>query len=226
MSSTPWRPADLGIRRTASQWGQPCRGRAPASEGGTGSPTAGNAAWERRSPDRHSSEGQSGDWRSRGGAFLPLAEAEETYRELSAQGHRLTTDGFSAEWSPDGKKLAFSMGVIGNSGVALYDSATKETDLLIVPGKYPRWSPDGQVHRLRPGPSVPARAGIRGRRPQEAASCPGRSRGLAHEIRRDRAAPAGRRGLALLGQGLHLRLLSLAGADSHALFDLHRGPER
>ncbi len=79
-----------------------------------------------------------------GAAFLPLAEAEETYRELSAQGHRLTTDGFSAEWSPDGKKLAFSMGVIGNSGVALYDPATKETDLLIVPGKYPRWSPDGK----------------------------------------------------------------------------------
>ncbi|MCX5644318.1 MAG: protein kinase [Phycisphaerae bacterium] len=79
-----------------------------------------------------------------GAAFLPLTEAEEAYRELSAKGHRMTTDGFSAEWSPDDKKLAFSMGVTGNSGVALYDPATKETDLLIVPGKYPRWSPDGQ----------------------------------------------------------------------------------
>jgi len=30
------------------------------------------------------------------------------------------------------------------SGVALYDPATKEIELLIVPGKDPRWSPDGR----------------------------------------------------------------------------------
>jgi serine/threonine protein kinase/Tol biopolymer transport system component/tetratricopeptide (TPR) repeat protein len=79
-----------------------------------------------------------------GAAFLPMVEAEETYRELSAKGRRVTTDGFNAQWSPDGRKLAFSVGVIGNSGVALYDPATKETELLIVPGKYPKWSPDGR----------------------------------------------------------------------------------
>ncbi len=80
-----------------------------------------------------------------GAAFLPMVEAEETYRDLSAKAHRvITTDGFSAQWSPDGKKLAFSLGVQGYSGVALFDPATKETDLLIVPGKDPRWSPDGQ----------------------------------------------------------------------------------
>jgi serine/threonine protein kinase/Tol biopolymer transport system component/tetratricopeptide (TPR) repeat protein len=78
-----------------------------------------------------------------GAAFLPMVEAEETYLELSAKARRLTTDGFSARWSPDGKKLAFSLGVHGYSGVALYDPATKETELLIVPGKDPRWSPDG-----------------------------------------------------------------------------------
>jgi len=77
-------------------------------------------------------------------AFLPMVEAEETYRDLAAKGRRLTTDGFSAAWSPDGKKLAFSLGVQGRSGVALFDPATKETDLLIVPGKDPRWSPDGK----------------------------------------------------------------------------------
>jgi Tol biopolymer transport system component len=78
-----------------------------------------------------------------GAAFLPMIEAEETYRSLVAKGgHRLTTDGFSARWSPDGKKLAFSLGVQGYSGVAIFDPATKETDLLIVPGKDPRWSPD------------------------------------------------------------------------------------
>ncbi len=79
-----------------------------------------------------------------GAAFLPLVEAEETYRDLSAKAHRVVPNGFSAQWSPDGKKLAFSLGVHGYSGVALYDPATQETELLIVPGKDPRWSPDGR----------------------------------------------------------------------------------
>jgi serine/threonine protein kinase/Tol biopolymer transport system component len=84
------------------------------------------------------------DHEPKGAAFLPLVEAEETYRDLSAKAHRVVTNGFSAEWSPDGKKLAFSLGVHGYSGIALYDPATKETELLIVPGKDPRWSPDGR----------------------------------------------------------------------------------
>jgi Tol biopolymer transport system component/tetratricopeptide (TPR) repeat protein len=79
-----------------------------------------------------------------GAAFLPLVEAEQMYRVLSARGRRLTTDGFSAQWSPDGKKLAFSAGVHGYSGVAVYDLATNQTDLLVFPGKDPRWSPDGK----------------------------------------------------------------------------------
>jgi tetratricopeptide (TPR) repeat protein len=85
-----------------------------------------------------------------GPAFLPMIEAEETYRDLSAKGHRVITDGFTAHWSPDGKRLAFSLGYVGNSGVAIFDPAAKETELLIVPGKDPVWSPDGRVHRLRP----------------------------------------------------------------------------
>ena len=79
-----------------------------------------------------------------GAAFLPMVEAEETYHSLSAKAKRVITDGFTAHWSPDGKKLAFSLGVHGYSGVAVFDRATKETDLLIVPGKDPRWSPDGK----------------------------------------------------------------------------------
>jgi len=79
-----------------------------------------------------------------GPAFLPMVEAEEVYRELSAKARRVTTDGFSAQWSPDGKKLAFSLGVYGYSGIAVFDPATKQTDLLIVPGQDPKWSPDGQ----------------------------------------------------------------------------------
>jgi Tol biopolymer transport system component/tetratricopeptide (TPR) repeat protein len=80
----------------------------------------------------------------KGAAFLPLVEAEETYRALSVKARRVLVGGFGAQWSPDGKKLAFSLGVQGYSGVALYDAATKDTELLIVPGKDPRWSPDGR----------------------------------------------------------------------------------
>lgn len=56
----------------------------------------------------------------------------------------MTTDGFNGQWSPDGNKLAFSMGAHGTSGVGIFDSATKETELLTVPGRDPRWSPDGR----------------------------------------------------------------------------------
>jgi serine/threonine protein kinase/Tol biopolymer transport system component len=79
-----------------------------------------------------------------GAAFLPMLEAEETYHDLSAKAKRVTTDGFTANWSPDGAKLAFSLGVHGYSGVGILDPATKETELLIVPGKDPVWSPDGR----------------------------------------------------------------------------------
>jgi len=79
-----------------------------------------------------------------GAAFLPMQEAEETFRTLSSKAKRVITDGFSADWSPDGKKLAFSAGVLGYSGIAIMDPATKETELLIVPGKDPKWSPDGK----------------------------------------------------------------------------------
>jgi tetratricopeptide (TPR) repeat protein len=79
-----------------------------------------------------------------GPAFLSMLEAEEVFHRLSAKAHRLTTDCFSGPWSPDGKKMALTLGLPGNSGVAIYDPATKETDLLIVPGKDASWSPNGQ----------------------------------------------------------------------------------
>jgi Tol biopolymer transport system component/tetratricopeptide (TPR) repeat protein len=84
------------------------------------------------------------DSRPIGRAFLPMVEVEEVYDRLSAKCRRIVSEGFSAQQSPDGKKLAFSLGVEPYSGVAIFDLATKETDLLTVPGKDPRWSPDGR----------------------------------------------------------------------------------
>jgi len=122
-----WHPADREWPGHESAGAPVSRASRPRSEGGTPSAQRGQDGRD-----------------TVGAAFLPMVEAEVTYRSLSVKGHRLTTDGFSACWSPDGKKLAFSAGVHGYSGVALFDPATKETELLIVPGKDPRWSPDGQ----------------------------------------------------------------------------------
>jgi Tol biopolymer transport system component/tetratricopeptide (TPR) repeat protein len=79
-----------------------------------------------------------------GTPFLPMVIANETYSELSTKTHRLLTDCFSGCWSPDGTRIAFSLGVQGYSGVAVYDLKSQKTDLLIVPGKDPKWSPDGK----------------------------------------------------------------------------------
>jgi serine/threonine protein kinase/Tol biopolymer transport system component len=79
-----------------------------------------------------------------GAAFLPLVGAEERYQTVSAKARRINANGFNAHWSPDGKKLAYSMGIRGSSGVATYDLATKETELLVVAGRDPKWSPDGR----------------------------------------------------------------------------------
>ncbi len=77
-------------------------------------------------------------------AFVPMLEAEQTHRNLRAKARRLIADCFTGRWSPDAQKLAFSLGFHGYSGVALYDPKSQETDLLIVPGKDPSWSPDGR----------------------------------------------------------------------------------
>ncbi|MHC4370083.1 MAG: protein kinase domain-containing protein, partial [Planctomycetota bacterium] len=81
--------------------------------------------------------------RPEGPAFLAMLEAEEIYHSLKAKGRPLITDGFAADWSPKGNKLVFCSGVPGNSGVAVLNKETGETNLLIAPGKNPKWSPDG-----------------------------------------------------------------------------------
>jgi len=77
-------------------------------------------------------------------AFLPMLETEKIYRDFKAKGKRLITDGWSASWSPDGTKLAYTKGVIGASGIAVYDLRSRQTELLFVPGKDPVYSPNGQ----------------------------------------------------------------------------------
>jgi len=78
-----------------------------------------------------------------GVAFLFMLEAEQMYQHLRAKAGRAIKDGFNSDFSPDGTMLAFSLGVPGYSGVAVFDLASQETDLLIVPGIDPKWSPDG-----------------------------------------------------------------------------------
>jgi len=79
-----------------------------------------------------------------GPAFLPMLEAEEDYSHLSHKDRRIIGDGFTARWSPDGTKLVYGLGVLGCSGIAIYDLKSQKTELLMVPGKDPAWSPDGQ----------------------------------------------------------------------------------
>jgi len=136
-------PASAAVSRASLS----VAGILPASVEGVPPSNQGPEALGTRGRDARDTSGRTWhpeEHKPEGAAFLPMIEAEETYLELSSKARRLTTDGFSARWSPDGKKLAFSLGVHGYSGVALFDPATKETELLIVPGKDPRWSPDGK----------------------------------------------------------------------------------
>ena len=92
------------------------------------------------------SKGQSwypGDRAPSGKDYRIMREAEAQYRALNVKARRLT-EGFAPAWSPDGRQLAFSLGVYGSSGIAIYDVKTGETTLLTVPGRDPSWSPDGQ----------------------------------------------------------------------------------
>ncbi|MCP5046379.1 MAG: hypothetical protein GY940_04350, partial [bacterium] len=58
--------------------------------------------------------------------------------------------------SPDGKKMVFSLGIPGYSGVALFDRGSEEIELLIAPGKDPKWSPDGRhIAFVRDCPLLP-----------------------------------------------------------------------
>ncbi|UCG58872.1 MAG: protein kinase, partial [Phycisphaerales bacterium] len=85
-----------------------------------------------------------GDDRPQDDAFFFMNEADEYYHEYAPRFRRVITNGFGHSWSPDGGKIAFSVGLHSHSGVAVCDLTSKETEMLITPGKSPAYSPDGQ----------------------------------------------------------------------------------
>ncbi|MFC1765643.1 protein kinase [Planctomycetota bacterium] len=87
-------------------------------------------------------------------AYQSLLEAQQTFDHVSTMGSPIIAEGHSPDWSPDGTKLAFSLGVANYSGVAVYDLRSRETELLIVPGKKPKWSPDGRFVAFRRDPRM------------------------------------------------------------------------
>lgn len=70
---------------------------------------------------------------------------KELFESLSRSGMRLVNQAFHPSWSPDGNKLAYSMGFALTNAVAMLDMQTGKSELLTLPGKDPEWSPDGKI---------------------------------------------------------------------------------
>jgi len=81
----------------------------------------------------------------KGAAFVSMLETVDIHANLIAKNaRRLTTDAVTGDWSPQRDKLAFSMGVYSYSALAVFDPISQETELYMVPGYGPKWSPDGR----------------------------------------------------------------------------------
>jgi len=63
-------------------------------------------------------------------------------------GRYYVTDAGRADWSADGRWIAYSTHVDDEYGVWLIDTHTEETRLLAELAAYPRWSPDGKTLAL------------------------------------------------------------------------------
>jgi tetratricopeptide (TPR) repeat protein len=75
--------------------------------------------------------------------YAPMYEVEAYYRSVRTRATRLIPKGFHPAWSPDGRRLAYSHGLLTASGVAVLDTETGQTELLTTSGRNPEWSPDG-----------------------------------------------------------------------------------
>jgi tetratricopeptide (TPR) repeat protein len=73
-----------------------------------------------------------------------MHDIDAYYRGLHARGQRLVPKGFHPTWSPDGRRLAYSHGLLTASGVAVLDVESGRTELLTTSGRNPEWSPDGR----------------------------------------------------------------------------------
>jgi len=74
-----------------------------------------------------------------------MYEVDTHYRNLHTQAQCLVPKGFHPAWSPDGRRLAYSHGLLSASGVAVLDVESGRTELLTTSGKDPEWSSDGRT---------------------------------------------------------------------------------
>jgi serine/threonine protein kinase/tetratricopeptide (TPR) repeat protein len=99
----------------------------------------------------------------KGAAFVGVYNAERLHANLTRQAKRVVSNGFHGDWSPDGTKLVYSMGMFRSSALAVLDTETGKNELLVTPGKDPAWSPDNRhiafvrIRRLLPFESLTGR---------------------------------------------------------------------
>jgi tetratricopeptide (TPR) repeat protein len=80
-----------------------------------------------------------------GAAYQHMYCGKRLFEAFSRDGRRAVMQGFHPCWSPDGTKLLYAIGFSRTNAVAMLDLQTGRTELLIIPGKDPEWSPDGRT---------------------------------------------------------------------------------